>query len=112
METVCFVLRDDQWAKMEPHCLGKPSDPSRSGGDNRLFVEAVLWIALTGTDLTPSFPPAGIRAGRLLHCYPTLDHSGLEFSAFPRSGVLVSPAEFANMIGGIFPIALCGRSSL
>jgi len=47
-----------------------------------------------------------------LHCYPTSDRSGLEFSALLRSGGLVSPAEFASMIGGIFPIALCGRSSL
>src|SRR4030088_72015 len=43
-----FVLTDAQWAKMEPHCLGKPSDPGRSGNDNRLFVEAGLWIARTG----------------------------------------------------------------
>jgi transposase len=49
MEAVRFVLRDDQWAKMEPHCLGKPTDPGRSGIDNRLFVEAVLWIARTGS---------------------------------------------------------------
>jgi transposase len=34
---------------MEPHCLGKPSDPGRSGGNNRLFLEAVLWIARTGS---------------------------------------------------------------
>jgi hypothetical protein len=47
-----------------------------------------------------------------LHCYPTLDHSGLGFSALLSSGGLVSPAEFDRMIGGIFPIALCGRSSL
>src|ERR1700737_955881 len=44
-----FVLTDAQWAKMEPHCLGKPSDPGRSGNDNRLFVEAVLWVARTGS---------------------------------------------------------------
>jgi len=53
-----FVLTDAQWAKMEPHCLGKPGDPGRSGKDNRLFVEAVLWIARTGSpwrDLPPSF---------------------------------------------------------
>jgi ABC-type Fe3+ transport system substrate-binding protein len=25
-----FVLTDAQWAKMEPLCLGKPSDPGRS----------------------------------------------------------------------------------
>src|SRR5215208_7420069 len=53
-----FVLTDAQWAKMEPRCLGKPGDPGRSGKDNRLFVEAVLWIARTGSpwrDLPPAF---------------------------------------------------------
>ena len=53
-----FVLTDAQWAKMQPLCLGKPGDPGRSGNDNRLFVEAVLWIARTGSpwrDLPPSF---------------------------------------------------------
>jgi transposase len=49
METTRLVLRDDQWAKMESYCLGKPSDPGRSGGDNRLFLEGVLWIARTGS---------------------------------------------------------------
>ena len=44
-----LVLTDAQWAKMEPHCLGKPGDPGRSGRDNRLFVEAVLWIVRTGS---------------------------------------------------------------
>jgi len=34
---------------MEPHCLGKPTDPGRSGANNRLFVEGVLWIARTGS---------------------------------------------------------------
>lgn len=43
-----LVLTDAQWAKMEPHCLGKPTDPGRTGGDNRMFLEAVLWIARTG----------------------------------------------------------------
>ena len=44
-----FVLTDAQWAKMKPHCLGKPTDPGRSGKDNRLFVEAVLWVVRTGS---------------------------------------------------------------
>ncbi|TAN19193.1 MAG: IS5 family transposase [Rhizobiaceae bacterium] len=44
-----FVLTDAQWAKMEPHCLGKPTDPGRSGGDNRRFIEAVLWVVRTGS---------------------------------------------------------------
>src|SRR3977135_610849 len=53
-----FVLTNAQWAKMEPHCLGKPTDPGRSGSDNRRFVEAVLWIVRTGSpwrDLPPLF---------------------------------------------------------
>jgi transposase len=53
-----FVLTDVQWAKIEPHCLGKPGDPGRSGNNNRLFVEAVLWIARTGSpwrDLPAAF---------------------------------------------------------
>jgi transposase len=43
------VLTDAQWEKMAPHCLGKASDPGRSGGDNRLFLEAVLWKARTNS---------------------------------------------------------------
>jgi len=43
-----FMLSDAQWELIEPHCLGKKSDPGRSGRDTRLFLEAVLWIARTG----------------------------------------------------------------
>lgn len=45
---VRLILSDTQWDKMAPHCKGKQSDRGRSGTDNRLFVEAVLWIARTG----------------------------------------------------------------
>ena len=44
-----FVITERQWDLMEPHCLGKKSDPGRTGGDGRLFLEAVLWIARTGS---------------------------------------------------------------
>jgi transposase len=44
-----YALTDAQWAKMEPHCRGKKSDPGRSAADNRRFVGAVLWIARTGS---------------------------------------------------------------
>ena len=52
-----FVISDRQWTLMEPHCLGKKTDPGRTGGDGRLFLEAVLWIARTGSpwrDLPPA----------------------------------------------------------
>jgi putative transposase len=41
-------LSDRVWALMEPHLPGKASDPGRSGRDNRLFVEAILWLARSG----------------------------------------------------------------
>jgi len=43
------VLNDAQWERVAPLLPGKPGDPGRSGADNRLFVEAVLWIARTGS---------------------------------------------------------------
>jgi len=43
-----YIITDRQWARIEPHCLGKQSDPGRTGGDGRLFLEGVLGIARTG----------------------------------------------------------------
>lgn len=41
-------LSDAMWERMEPLLPGKASDPGRTGRDNRLFVEAVLWLARSG----------------------------------------------------------------
>jgi transposase len=41
-------LTDAQWARIEGYCSGKEGDKGRHGEDNRLFVDAVLWIARTG----------------------------------------------------------------
>ena len=43
-----LLLRDDQWVRIEPLLQGKAGDRGRTGADNRLFVEAVLWMARTG----------------------------------------------------------------
>jgi putative transposase len=42
------MLKDHQWERMQSHLPGKSSDPGRTGADNRLFVEAILWLARTG----------------------------------------------------------------
>ena len=47
MDRTC--LTDAQWAKIEPHCLGKATDPGCTGSDGRLFLEAVLWKVRTGS---------------------------------------------------------------
>ncbi len=58
MSSVRLILKDHQWRRMEPHLPGKPGDPGRTAADNRLFVEAVLWLARTGApwrDLPKNF---------------------------------------------------------
>ena len=42
-------LTNERWARIEPELPGKLGDPGRRARDNRLLVEAVLWIARTGS---------------------------------------------------------------
>jgi putative transposase len=44
-----MLLRDDQWERIAPLVQGKAGDRGRRGANNRLFVEAVLWLARTGS---------------------------------------------------------------
>ena len=48
-QEIRLVLSDQQWKRIENLCVGKPQDPGGTGADNRMFVEAVLWIARTGS---------------------------------------------------------------
>ncbi len=41
-------LTDEQWAKIEPLVPGREGDRGRSGVNNRLFLNAVLYVAKTG----------------------------------------------------------------
>ena len=43
------ILSDSQWARVALLLPGKDGDPGRSARDNREFLEAVLWIARTGS---------------------------------------------------------------
>jgi transposase len=49
MQEIRKLLRDDQWNKLEPLLPGKAGDRGSTVRDNRLFVEAVLWIVRTGS---------------------------------------------------------------
>jgi putative transposase len=50
------TLTDAQWQRIEARVPGRAGDRGATGGDNRLFVDAVLWVARTGApwrDLPP-----------------------------------------------------------
>jgi len=85
-------LRDDQWQKLEPLLTGKQNDPGARAKNNRLFVEAVLWIVLNKSlwrHLPPHFGNSStvyMRFRRWTECdfWRQLTHSKLEDGTLVR----------------------------
>lgn len=53
-----YELSDRQWRRIESLLPGKAGDPGRTGADNRLFVNGVLWVLRSGArwcDLPPRY---------------------------------------------------------
>jgi transposase len=53
-------IKDEDWDRIKDLLPGQPGDPGVTAKDNRLFVNAVLWIAKTGApwrDLPERFGP-------------------------------------------------------
>ena len=42
------AISDEDWERIEHLLPGRPGQPGWTAADNRLFVDAVLWIAKTG----------------------------------------------------------------
>ena len=53
------MLDDAQWERVAPLLPGKVGDPGRTGKDNRLFFETVLWVARTGSGWRDIDPDCG-----------------------------------------------------
>jgi transposase len=43
-----YELSEAQWRRIADLLPGKAGDPGRTGADNRLFVNAVLWVLRSG----------------------------------------------------------------
>jgi transposase len=43
-----YELTEAQWRRIENLLPGKEGDPGRTGRDNRLFVDGVLWVLRSG----------------------------------------------------------------
>ena len=43
-----YELSEAQWARIAVLLPGKAGDPGRTGADNRLFVNGVLWVLRSG----------------------------------------------------------------
>lgn len=75
-----LILRDDQWERMSAHIIGDERARLSSGGDNRMFVEAVLRIVRAGS---PWRDLSGAFGG--------WDSAFRRFSRWSRKGVPVWP---------------------
>ena len=55
-----LILSDEQWVRISAHIIGDERTRGTSGRNNRVFLEAVLWIVRTGSprrDLPKMFGP-------------------------------------------------------
>jgi transposase len=43
-----YELSEAQWHRIEALLPGKAGDPGRTAGDNRLFINGVLWVLRSG----------------------------------------------------------------
>lgn len=43
-----YEMSDQQWRRIEGLLPGKAGDPGRTGRDNQLFVNGVLWVLRSG----------------------------------------------------------------
>ena len=43
-----LTLTDKQWDLIEPVLPGRPENPGRSGNDNWMSLEGMIWVARTG----------------------------------------------------------------
>ena len=72
-----FELTDEQYARIEHLLPGKPADPGATARDNRLFIDAILWIARTEAP----WPDLPERFGKYDTAYQ-------RFNRWAKSGVL------------------------
>ena len=70
------TLADGQWERIAPLLLGKAGDRGRTAVDNRLFVDAVLWLARTAAPWRDLPPELG--NWRTAHCrFRRWTHAGV-----------------------------------
>jgi putative transposase len=67
---------DAQWEKIAPHIIGDHRSHGTSGRDNRMFVEAVPWVARTGVPWR-DLPEAFGNWNRLFRRFSRCSHKGV-----------------------------------
>ena len=104
-----YIITDRQCLLIEPLCLGKKAAPGRTGGDGRLFLEGVFWIARTGAqwrDLPGAFDKWS-TVYRRFRDWSRLEVFKLIFNALPEEPDM----EMAMIDGTIVKVHRQGQGS-
>ena len=114
------AISDDDWDRIQDLLPGRPGQPGVTAFDNRLFVDAVLWIAKTGApwrDLPERFGNSNsvwrrfdrwARRGRWQKVFEALQDPDLEWLILDSTVVRAHPHAAGAKKGRA---AQAGRSS-
>lgn len=63
-----YAISDEQYERIEPLLSGKPGTPGRNAENNRQSIDAVVWIARTGSPW-PDLPERFGKYDTVYHCF-------------------------------------------
>lgn len=109
-------ITDEQWKRLEPLLPGREGTPGHRARDNRLFINAVVWIAKTGApwrDLPERFGPWNStyrrfrrwsQSGRWQRIFEALQEPDLEWLMIDSTTVRAHQ-HASGQKGGLTPTA-------
>ncbi len=115
-------IKDEDWERIKDMLPGQPGDPGVTAKDNRLFIDAVLWIAKTGApwrDLPERFGPWGSvwkrfdrwsKKGVWQRVFEVLRDPDLEWMILDSTVVRATPARGRGRKRGVDDDQALGRS--
>src|SRR3954454_15849054 len=115
------AIADDDWDRVKDLLPGRAGQPGVTAGDNRLFLDAVLWIGKTGTpwrDLPERFGPWNsvfrrfsrwAQRGVWLKVFEALQDPDLEWLILDSTIIRAHPHAAGAKKGPAAPAAKPGR---
>lgn len=76
-----LILRDEQRERIAPNIIGDGHARGSSGGDTRMFIEAVLWIVRTGSS-SRDLPDVPREWNSVFHRFSSWSQKGIGWWRF------------------------------
>ena len=118
------AISDQEWARIKDLFPGQPGQHGKVAKDNRLFIDAVLWIARTGApwrDLPERFGNSNstwrrfdrwTRKGVWQRVFEALQDPDLEWLILDSNIIRAHPCAAGALKNGTAPLAKSSRPSV